>query len=46
MAPFIMQIANSFVQALFNAQLIKHGGDIAVAAMGVINSVATLIISQ
>ena len=44
MAPFIMQIANSFVQALFNAQLIKHGGDIAVAAMGVINSVATLII--
>jgi len=44
MAPFIMQIANSFVQAIFNAQLIKHGGDIAVAAMGIINSVATLIV--
>ncbi|HOK02082.1 MAG TPA: MATE family efflux transporter, partial [Spirochaetota bacterium] len=36
--------ANSFVQAIFNAQLIKHGGDIAVAAMGIINSVATLIV--
>ncbi len=44
MAPFVMQMANSFVQAIFNIQLIKHGGDIAVAAMGVVNSVATIIV--
>ena len=44
MAPFVMQIANSVVQAVFNTQLIKHGGDISVAAMGVINSVGTLFI--
>jgi len=44
MAPFVMQMANSFVQAVFNTQLIKHGGDIAVAAMGVANSVTTIII--
>jgi len=44
MAPFVMQMANSFVQAIFNIQLIKHGGDIAVAAMGVVNSVATIIL--
>ncbi len=44
MAPFIMQIANSVVQAVFNTQLIKYGGDISVAVMGIINSVATLFI--
>lgn len=44
MAPFVMQMANSFVQAIFNIQLISHGGDIAVAAMGVVNSVATIIL--
>lgn len=45
MAPFIMQIANSVVQAVFNTQLIKYGGDISVAVMGIINSVATLSMS-
>ncbi len=44
MAPFVMQVANSFVQGIFNTQLIRHGGDIAVAAMGIVNSVATLIV--
>lgn len=44
MAPFIMQIANSLVQVIFNTQLIRYGGDIAVAAMGVVNSVVTMII--
>jgi Na+-driven multidrug efflux pump len=39
-----MQIANSVVQAVFNTQLIKYGGDISVAVMGIINSVATLFI--
>lgn len=44
MAPFFMQIANSFVQGLLNTQLIAFGGDLAVGAMGIVNSVATLII--
>jgi len=44
MAPFSMQIANSFVQGLLNKKLIVYGGDLAVGAMGIINSVITLII--
>lgn len=42
-APFSMQIAASLVQGTFNAQLIKYGGDIAIGAMGIINSIAMLI---
>ncbi len=44
MAPFFMQIANSVVQGLLNTKLIKFGGDLAVGAMGIVNSVVTLII--
>lgn len=44
MAPFAMQIAGSFVQATYNTQLIKYGEDVAVGAMGIINSVAILIV--
>lgn len=44
MAPFFMQIANSVVQGLINTKLIRFGGDLAVGAMGIVNSVATLII--
>lgn len=44
MAPFAMQVANSFVQGLLNKKLILFGGDLAVGAMGIINSVATLVI--
>ena len=44
MAPFTMQIANSFVQGLLNKKLIIYGGDLAVGAMGIINSVVTLFI--
>lgn len=43
-APFSMQIAGSFVQGLYNIQLIKFSNDIAIAAMGIINSVAMLIV--
>lgn len=43
-APFSMQLAGSFVQALFNIQLVQYSTDIAIAAMGVINSVAMLIV--
>lgn len=44
MAPFSMQIASSFVQGLLNKKLIIFGGDLAVGAMGIINSVLTLFI--
>lgn len=44
MAPFSMQIANSFVQGLLNKKLILFGGDLAAGAMGIINSVITLFI--
>ena len=44
MAPFFMQIANSVVQGMLNTKLIKFGGDLAVGAMGIVNSVVTLII--
>ncbi|MCY1719312.1 MATE family efflux transporter [Prolixibacteraceae bacterium Z1-6] len=44
MAPFSMQIAGSFVQGLLNKKLIVFGGDLAVGAMGIINSVMTLFI--
>lgn len=44
MAPFFMQIANSFVQGLLNTKLIAFGGDLAVGAMGIVNSVATMIV--
>lgn len=44
MAPFSMQIANSFVHGLLNKKLIEFGSDLAVGAMGIINSVLTLFI--
>jgi putative MATE family efflux protein len=43
-APFSIQIAASMVQGMINTQLVKYGGDIAVGAMGIINSYAMLII--
>lgn len=43
MAPFAMQLASSFVHALFNIQLVKFGNDIAVAANGIIMSVMSMI---
>ncbi len=44
MAPFSMQIANSFVQGLLNKKLIEFGGDLAVGAMGIVNSVISMVI--
>lgn len=43
-SPFAMQLAASVINIILNSSLIKYGGDIAVAAMGVINSVAMLIL--
>ncbi len=44
LAPFSMQIANSVVQGMLNTRLIAFGGDLAVGAMGIVNSVQTLIV--
>jgi putative MATE family efflux protein len=44
MAPFCMQIAASVVQGLLNSRLIAFGGDLAVGAMGIVNSMQTLIL--
>ena len=44
MAPFSMQVAGSLVQALLNKKLIVFGGDLAVGAMGIINSMLTLVV--
>lgn len=44
LSPFSMQIAASFVVVIINFQLIKHGGDLAIGAFGIVNSVCILII--
>lgn len=44
MAPFAMQLAGSVISTLFNIQLIKYGGDLAVGAIGIINSVTMMVI--
>jgi len=44
MAPFAMQLAGSVINALFNIQLIRYGGDLTVGAMGIINSVAMMVV--
>lgn len=43
-SPFSMQIATSLVMILVNSTLIKYGGDLAIGAYGIINSLMTLII--
>lgn len=43
-SPFAMQSAASIVHGIFNTQLIKYGGDLAVGAMGIIQSVAMLVV--
>lgn len=43
-ASFAMQIAASIVQGLYAKQLISYGGDIAVGAMGIINSVTIMLV--
>ena len=43
-APFSMQIAASMVTALYNTNLQAYGGELATSSMGVINSVAMMIL--
>lgn len=42
-APFVMHLVASMVQVLKNTSLVKYGGDYAVGAHGISNSIATLI---
>ena len=42
-SPFSMQIASSAVAVLYNKGLYTYGGDLAVAAMGILSSISTLI---
>ena len=44
LSPFSMQLATSFVIVLVNATLIHYGGDLAIGAFGIINSVNTLVV--
>lgn len=43
-APFSMQLASSAVFGMFNLQLIKYGNDLAVGALGIIMSIAMLMV--
>lgn len=43
-SPFLMQLAASLINFILNKSLLKYGGDIAIAAMGVINSISMMIL--
>lgn len=44
LSPFLMQIAASVVTVLFNFSLLKYGGELAVASVGIINRIAMLML--
>ena len=44
LSPFLMQVAASFVTLMLNKSLAAEGGDIAIAAFGIMNSVDLLIL--
>jgi putative MATE family efflux protein len=44
LAPFLMNVAGSIIVIIINQSLIKHGGDLAVGAYGIINRIATLFV--
>jgi putative MATE family efflux protein len=41
---FMLQLANSLLNATLNTTLLKYGGDIAISGMGIINSLLTILI--
>jgi Na+-driven multidrug efflux pump len=43
-APFTMQAVQSVLTAVMNISLEKYGGDVAISGMGIVNSLATLVI--
>lgn len=44
MSPFSMQLATSLIVILINGTLLKHGGDLAIGAYGIINSINMMVI--
>jgi putative MATE family efflux protein len=44
MAPFLMNVAGCIIVIIINQSLIKHGGDLAVGAFGIINRIAALFV--
>jgi putative MATE family efflux protein len=44
MAPFLMNVAGCIIVIIINKGLIKHGGDLAVGAYGIINRIAALFV--
>jgi putative MATE family efflux protein len=44
MAPFLMNVAGCIIVIIINQGLIKHGGDLAVGAFGIINRLAALFV--
>lgn len=44
MSPFLMQIAASVVTVMYNHSLMVYGGELAVAAMGIVNRVSMLML--
>lgn len=43
-SPFLMQFAASIVSVLFNHSLLKYGGEMAIASMGIIQRVTMLLV--
>lgn len=43
-APFAMNIASSIVWGVMNTKFIKYGGDISVAALGIVNSATMMLV--
>ncbi|NTV90637.1 MAG: MATE family efflux transporter [Clostridiales bacterium] len=43
-AMFAMQVAQSVLTAIMNKSLLKYGGDVAISAIGIVNTLATLIV--
>lgn len=44
LSPFLMQFAASIVAVLFNFSLLKYGGEMAIASMGIIQRVSMLLL--
>lgn len=42
--PFALQVANSLLNIVLNRSLIAYGGDLGISAMGIVNSLQTLLI--
>jgi len=43
-SPFLMQMAASIIHTVYNIQLTKYGGDLAIGAMGIVFSISIIII--